>query len=610
MLDIKNTLLTLPALPGVYRYFDRDDQLLYVGKAKNLKKRISSYFNKTLASPRIILMVSKIARLEITVTASESEALLLEHNLIKRLAPRYNILFRDDKSYPYLKISKHTFPRISYYRGTIDKQNQFFGPFPSAWAVRDSIQILQKAFRLRTCEDTVFRNRSRPCLLYQIQRCSAPCVGKLSETDYRADVTQAIRFLNGQQNEVMAELEMRMHRYVQTLKFEEAALVRDQISALATILQRQNITSTADNDIDIIAVVIQAGNVCVNLAMVRGGRHLGDRAYFPTHLDVFTDYEDFTSAEAEVIEAFILQHYFDQSIPNTIIVSCLPKNKHIIDFLSEQSKKKITLIHQPQRHRKAWLEMALQNAQLALTRRLATQENQQIRIRSLVDLLNLDLNDLSELYIECFDISHTSGEATQAACVVYRSNTMQNSAYRRFNIEGITPGDDYAAMRQVLIRRYQHMQQNMMAIPHIVLIDGGKGQIEIARQVFLELGMDIGLLVGVAKGAERKVGDEVLVFADGRDEIKLGHGHAALMLIAEIRDEAHRFAITGMRSKRSKARQVSRLEEIEGIGIKRRQKLLTRFGGLRGVISASVDELASVEGISRNLAEMIYQQLH
>lgn len=610
MFDIKTSLSTLPSLPGVYRYLDADDNVLYVGKARDLKKRVSSYFNKTVSSPRIQLMVSKIARLEITVTPSENEALLLEHNLIKRLAPRYNILFRDDKSYPYLKLSRHVFPRISYYRGAVDKLNQFFGPFPNAGAVRDSIQILQKAFHLRTCEDTVFRHRSRPCLLFQIQRCSAPCVDKISEENYRASVTQAVRFLNGQQQEVILELENRMQQYAQALQFEQAALVRDQISALSTILQQQHITSAQDNDVDIIAIAIQAGKACVNLAMVRGGRHLGDRAYFPTQLGELTD-EEIANTKIEIIEAFILQHYLEQPVPNTIIVSCPLADKQLINFLSTQANKKISMIHQPQRHRKAWLDMAMTNAELALTRYLANQNNQQMRASSLVELFNLELNDLSELRIECFDISHTAGEATQAACVVYHANAMQNSAYRRFNIKDITPGDDYAAMRQVLMRRYQDIQQHdPVTLPHIVFIDGGKGQVEMARQVFVELGLDTSLLVGIAKGVERKVGHETLVFADERPEIKLNHTHPALMLIAEIRDEAHRFAITGMRSKRAKARQVSRLEEIEGVGSKRRQKLLTRFGGLRGVMSASIEELASVDGISHHLAELIYQQLH
>lgn len=611
MFDIQTTLANLPALPGVYRYFDSDDNVLYVGKARNLKKRVASYFNKSVSSPRIQLMVSKIARLEITVTPSENEALLLEHNLIKRLAPRYNILFRDDKSYPYLKLSQHPFPRISYYRGTVDRHNQFFGPFPNTWAVRDSIQILQKVFHLRTCEDTVFRNRSRPCLLFQIQRCSGPCVGKISDTDYRADVAQATRFLLGQQKEVISELEGRMQQYAQALKFEEAAWVRNQISALSTILQQQNITSTEDNDVDIIAIAIQNGSVCINLAMVRGGRHLGDRAYFPTHLGQLSEQEDLINAEIEILEAFILQHYPEQPIPNTIIVNRPIADKQLINFLSTQAKKKITLIHQPQRQRKVWLEMASNNAQLALTRYLADRSNQQARAASLIATLNLEMSDLSELRIECFDISHTAGEATQAACVIYYRNALQSSAYRRFNINNITPGDDYAAMRQALTRRYQNIQQqDPSLLPHIVLIDGGKGQVEVARQVFAELGLDISLLVGVAKGVERKVGHELLIFADGRQEMQLGNTHPALMLIAEIRDEAHRFAITGMRSKRAKTRQVSRLEEIEGIGSKRRQKLLSRFGSLRGVISASVDELASVEGISHHLAKLIYQQLH
>jgi len=618
--ELLSQVAALPSLPGVYRYYDADGQVLYVGKANHLKKRVSSYFQKSHDGTRIGHMVSKISRMETTVVRSEAEALLLENNLIKTLKPRYNILFRDDKSYPYLKItgaksatpdslghpSPKSISRVVYYRGAVDKQHEYFGPYPSVWAVREAIQLLQKVFRLRTCEDTVFKNRTRPCLLHQIKRCSGPCVGLINEQDYQQDVKNASELLGGRTQEVMKSLEKRMMSHSDALEFEAAADVRNQINALSKVLHQQSVDSVDDRDVDILAVMVQAGKACVNLAMVRGGRHLGDSPYFPTHVE--------GAQPVEVLEAFISQHYLEIAAPPTLITSHAV-DKSLIRALSDQMGVKMHVIHQPREQRKSWLDMAQQNASIKLSRLLAEEGSQQSRTRALVDALDLAPEDMDNFLIECFDISHTAGEATQASCVVFHHHQMQSAQYRRYNIDGITPGDDYAAMRQVLTRRYSKLAEAVRAgearFPDLVLIDGGKGQISMAKSVFESLELDISRLVGVEKGDGRKVGLEELVFADGRPKLTLSQDSAALMLVAQIRDEAHRFAITGMRAKRAKVRTgSSSLEEIAGIGPRKRAKLLQRFGGVRGVADASVQDLCTVEGISLALAQAIYAALH
>ena len=674
--ELLREVASLPSLPGVYRYFDAQDQLLYVGKAISLKKRVSSYFQKNHGGTRTGHMVSKIVRMETTVVRSEAEALLLENNLIKTQNPKYNILFRDDKSYPYLKMTgvpalpKRTalndaladgaaqkvasplaanFARVSYYRGGVEKKHRYFGPYPSAWAVKEAILLMQKVFRLRTCEDPVFSNRSRPCLLYQIKRCSAPCVGHISAQDYAEDVANAEKFLRGEAKEVMRHLESRMMAHSDKLEFEQAAELRNQVAALSNVLHQQAMDNVEDRDVDILAVKVQGGKACVNLAMVRGGRHLGDRPYFPVHVEdaVGLSYEaamdaetsataddgtaspaDNTKArvdsvEVQVLEAFLAQHYIGVPMPPILIVSDAV-SKSLLKALSEQVGFKVSAIHQPREQRRAWLDMAQTNAGLQLARLLAEEGSQQARTRALAEALDLTLDNLDALRVECFDISHTAGEATQASCVVFQHHKMQNAEYRRFNIEGITPGDDYAAMRQVLTRRYSKLAEALKEakhagqvpsgtarLPDLVLVDGGKGQVSMAREVFEQLGLDLSLIVGVEKGERRKVGLEELVFADGRDKVYLGSDSAALMLVAQIRDEAHRFAITGMRAQRAKVRVGGgKLEEIPGVGPKRRAKLLQRFGGVRGVALASVDDIATVDGISKELAEEIYRALH
>ena len=607
--NYREQLSMLPTLPGVYRYFDAEGTCLYVGKAKDLKRRVSSYFQKNDLSPRIAIMVSKIARMETTVVRTEAEALLLENNLIKTLAPKYNILFRDDKSYPYLKLSASPFPRVSYYRGGVDKKSRFFGPYPNAGAVKEAIGILQKVFRLRTCEDAVFANRSRPCLMGQMDRCSCPCVGKVTEEEYAADVENACRFLRGETDDVMQGLRDKMTAASDAWRFEEAAVFRDRIASLNDVMQQQAVETTGgDTDADIIAVAITAGVACVNIAMVRGGRHLGDHAVFP---DVVRGTGEALAA-SDVFDAFISQHYLTSKVPDVVVSQAASDREATAETLSDLAGRRIAFVAEPQSLRRKWLEMAEQGAKIALERHLTETAGEKRRVEDLIRVLDLKLTDeqRTTLTMECFDISHTAGEATQASCVVFRGFGMDSSRYRRFNINDVTAGDDYAAMKEVLTRRYSPVARGEAELPDIVFVDGGRGQVHMARDVFTELGLPLSVIVGVAKGEGRKTGLETLVFADGREPLVLGSESPALMLVAMIRDEAHRFAITGMRAKRSKTRQTSRLEDIDGIGAKRRQKLLTHFGGLKGVKNAGVEDIAKIDGFSRSLAQKIYDHLH
>jgi len=599
--DAKDFCVNLPLQPGVYRMINAKGEVIYVGKAVSLKKRVSSYFQKSNLGPRIQLMISQVAGIETTVTRSEAEALLLENNLIKSLKPRYNIIFRDDKTYPYVILSGHSFPRLGFYRGVLDKTHQYFGPYPNAGIVRESIQLLQKIFRLRTCEDSVFSNRTRPCLLFQIKRCSGPCVNQISPQAYQSDVRSAELFLQGKQTEVMEAISVKMQQAADRMEYEQAALLRDQIQALRKIREKQFVDSGKALDADVVACVFikdGAGKVCVNLAMIRGGRHLGDKSFFPQNADDCTP--------ASVIEAFLAQHYLNRSVPPLIILGEKIKREALQELLTNQCGHKIAINTNPVGEKRVWLDMAAENAHLALTQMMSRQASQEKRLLALQQALNMPgLNR-----IECFDISHTLGEATVASCVVYDNYAMRNNEYRRFNIEGITPGDDYAAMREALSRRYQKVVRGEGQLPDLILIDGGKGQISAAQEALQELGISDANLLGVAKGEERKPGLEQLIFPPPKKPLQLPSEHPALHLIQQIRDEAHRFAIQGHRGRRGKTRTSSSLETITGVGAKRRQRLLGQFGGLKGVLTASIEELQQTEGISRKLAEKIYKELH
>jgi excinuclease ABC subunit C len=597
--DSSAFLPTLPNLPGVYRMIGVKGEVLYVGKARDLKKRVSSYFQKTGQSPRIAMMLTQVASMEISVARSEVEALILENNLIKSLTPRYNILFRDDKSYPYLMITSDEFPRLDFHRGAIDKTHRYFGPYPNAGAVRESIQLLQRVFRLRTCEESVFQNRSRPCLLHQIRRCSAPCVGLIDSERYAQDVHNAVMLLEGRSNDVLQRLETGMQESAAALQFEQAAIYRDQLKSLSGMAHKQYADTGSDADADVMGYAFAGGLGCVNLLMIRSGRILGDRSFFP-HVSA-------DDLQEEILAAFVDQHYLERAIPRVIVCMSEAESGEMAALLSAKGGHPVHVVARPVGERRAWLEMAEENARQAIRGRLAEQSTNEARLLSLRE--SLGLPD-SVRRIECFDISHTQGEATVASCVVYDQLDLRRGEYRRFNIKDITAGDDYAAMKQAFSRRYERVAAGEGVVPDVVLIDGGRGQLGVALETFGDLGLTGVILVGVSKGPERKAGMEQLWIAGRNGSVMLAADNPGLHLIQQIRDEAHRFAITGHRSRRGKARTTSSLEGIPGVGPKRRRQLLARFGGLKGVMGASVDDLAQVDGISAKLAERIYQDLH
>jgi len=598
--DGKAFVKTLTTSPGVYRYFDEGGDLLYVGKAGNLKKRVGSYFLKPRMEPRIAAMVAQIARAEITVTRTEGEALLLESQLIKSLKPRYNILLRDDKSYPYIYLSGgEDYPRLAFHRGARNMPGRYFGPFPSTFAVRESLNLMQKLFKVRQCEDSYFKNRSRPCLQHQIGRCTAPCVKLITVEDYRSDVRHAEMFLEGRSSAVIDELVGHMDKASKALEFERAAAMRDQVAALRK-LQAQHHVQGASADMDVLACRIEAGMACVSVLFFRNGISLGTRDFFPRlPLD---------AEPSDVLEQFIAQYYLDRPVPRELILSeALPDQQILAEMLTQQSGHAVELKSSVRGERANFLQMAERNAQASLTARLASRQTLGARFDDLQKLLELDE---SPRRLECFDISHTQGELTVASCVVFGPEGPEKSHYRRFNISGITPGDDYAAMHQALVRRFRKVAEGEGACPDILLIDGGSGQVAQALDVLKELGVTGIHVVGVAKGPGRRAGEETLILADSGRNLHPGPASPALHLVAAVRDEAHRFAISGHRKRREKARERSILEDVPGIGARRRTALLKAFGGLAGVEAAGVEELMQVKGIDRGLAERIYAVLH
>ena len=596
--DHREALQGIPDEPGVYRMLDAAGTVLYVGKAKRLNRRVASYFGRAL-NRRLQVMVAQVADIQVTVTRTEGEALLLESDLIKTHRPRFNVLLRDDKSYPYIYLStQDEFPRLAFYRGPRPGKGRYFGPYPSAWAVRETLQLLQKLFPVRQCRDSFFRTRTRPCLQHQIKRCTGPCVGLVRPEDYAVDVAHSIKFLEGRTDEVIAELGERMEQAAAALEFERAAALRDQIATLQRVQQRQYVTADG-GDLDIIAAVEEAGTVCVQVFFIRAGRNLGNKAFFP-------QVPEEASAEA-VLSGFLAQFYADKEVPPEILLNAEPEEAAFLaEALTQRAERRVALKHRLRGERARWMERAVDNAGLALKARLGSSAGYARRLEALRELLDLDETPAR---MECFDISHTRGERTVASCVVFDAEGPRKSDYRRFNIDDITPGDDYAAMEQALTRRYRRVQAGEEPLPDLLLIDGGKGQLGAVATVLEELGVDGVLLVGVAKGPDRKAGAEQLWLPERAAPIVAGAGAAALHLVQQIRDEAHRFAVTGHRQRRDKARRTSVLEDIPGVGPKRRQNLLRAFGGLRGLARAAPEDIARVEGISAGLARQIHDAL-
>ncbi len=599
--DAETFLKTLTKKPGVYRMIGADEEILYVGKARNLKNRVTSYFRAAGLQAKTMAMVAKIQRIDVTITQSETEALLLEQSLIKQERPPYNIVLRDDKSYPYIYLTNHPeYPRLTFHRGAKKRGGKYFGPFPSAYAVRDSLNILQRLFQLRNCDDSYFKNRSRPCLQYQIKRCSGPCVGLVSAQDYQEDVDLAVMFLEGKSQHVLDTFKANMDQASQTLNFERAARYRDQITRLRKVQENQYVHGEG-GDVDVFALATGSGVYCIQTLFIRGGRMLGQRTFYPRN--------ELELAPEAVMEAFISQYYLaarNRDVPKTVILSHVGEDKGLLtQALSDQSQRKVQVLSGVRGQRARWLQLALENAQMSLQAYLSDRRNMFARFVDLQDVLQLET--MPER-LECFDISHTSGEATVASCVVFDTSGPLKSDYRRFNIEDITPGDDYAAMEQALQRRYRRLKKGEGKLPDLLVIDGGPGQVGKALQVLSELQVDEVQILGIAKGPDRKVGLER--FFLGEEEIPLDGQSSAAHLLQHIRDEAHRFAITGHRQRRQKQRTQSELEEISGVGPKRRRELLTHFGGLAGLKGASREEMAKVPGISRKLAEQIYAQLH
>jgi excinuclease ABC subunit C len=597
--DLKKEIKKFPNLPGIYRMMNGKNEIIYIGKAKDIKKRVASYFGKNHSSPRTKMMVSNIHSIEFTVTNTEAEALILENNLIRNHMPRYNVIFRDDKSYPYLKISGDQFPRISFHRGIQKKDQNYFGPFPNSPAVRDSIKLLQKVFLLRTCENSVFRNRSRPCMEHQIQRCSAPCVNLISEHDYKEDIDQAMLFLNGKDTKVINSLSEKMSYFSEKNEFERAAVFRDRIQSLRQVRLKQFVSDFSENDADIIAIEEKAGIYCVNLVMIRNSKHLGDKSFFPKGT--------VESQDNNILEIFIAQYYNEKSPPPVVIIE-KKVNKSLLEKFFELKKyRKIKIITRLTKEKRMWMEMAKKNALINISQ----QSNEKLSFKNKVEAFTKLLNiDSTKNRIECFDVSHMMGESTVASCVVFDKNGIQKKDYRKYNIKNNKPGDDYGAMREVLERRYTKMINTEAIKPDVVLIDGGKGQLGVAKKVMSELGLTDIFLVGVTKGEKRKSGDETLHMANGDILENIDTNNVGFQLIIQIRDEAHRFAITGHRARRKKSRFTSSLEEIEGIGQTKRRNLLVYFGGIQGIKEANIPELLLVEGINVKLAENIYNYFH